>query len=173
MGRQIAIAASAADEEAFLKWLSESTDIQLLRSHVPSEQDLWVDHFLPFKAEDHYYLWNKKYAWNPNVCTTDDGAEFYVQNTDQGPVLEFRRTNVDRFLASPLTATGRIYWGAYNKQKGFITWFDKVLRRIRKTGTPLKVYSSTVYCQPDLWQQLQTRQHGVTGWDGQWKGSRK
>jgi hypothetical protein len=78
MGRQIAIAATSADEESLLSFLHQSAEIRLFLPCAATIEALWVDRFAPFgRYHTQYFIWNKAYAWNPKgalknnlvVCT--------------------------------------------------------------------------------------------------------
>lgn len=164
MGQQIAIAATAVDEESLLGFLRESAEIQLFLPCAPTVEEIWVDHFAPFGPyHTQYFIWNKAYAWKPrfgkiNADVKGHGGWPYVLDPCHGPVIEFDRTNVDRFLKRDLATGqyGRIYWAKYNRQKGFAKWFEAILRWVRRNGENLyPELSYGVYCLPDalrLWQ---------------------
>ena len=160
MGRHVAFAASTADEKWLLQFLQESTDIQIFASSALSIEELQVDEFAPYGPNaTQYRIWNKKYSWKPKYAKTVADAEgrhwFFVENADQGPVIKFSRTNIERFLQKDLATHqyGGIWWGSYNRQKGFAKWFDAIVRCIRKNGENLcPELSFAVYCLPEAWQ---------------------
>jgi hypothetical protein len=164
MGQQIAVAATSVDEESLLAFLRESAYIQMFRPSAATVEDLWVDRFAPYdQYHTQYFIWNKAYAWKPEFGWVNEDVEGhggwrFVSNRLRGPVIEFDRTNVDRFLNTDLATVqyGRIYWAKYNRQKGFVKWFEAILRWVRRTGTNLHPKSSYgFYCLPDalrLWQ---------------------
>jgi hypothetical protein len=164
MGQQIAIAATAADEESFLAFLRESAEIQLFLPWAATVEELWVDRLAPYGPyHTQYFIWNKAYAWKPKYGRANEDVEGHggwrsVFDKLQGPVIEFSRTNVDQFLKADLATGqyGRVYWAKYNRQKGFKKWFEAILRWVRRNGVNLYPKSSCgVYCLPDalrLWQ---------------------
>jgi hypothetical protein len=167
MGQQIAIAATAVDEGSLLAFLRESADIQLFLPCAATVDELWVDRFAPYGPyHTQYFIWNKAYAWKPKLGRVNAGVKGhgnwpYVSDADHGPVIEFSRTNVDRFLETDLATVqyGRIYWAKYNRQKGFAKWFEAVLRWVRRNSVNLSPKSSVgVYCLPDAWRLWQTRE---------------
>lgn len=160
MGRHIAVAASALDEDLFLAFLRETAEIQLFRYFASNQEELWVDRFAPFGPnDDTYFIWNKSYAWKPKFKSTETGDQVYIENNTHGPVLKFRRTHLSSFLTKDLDvgAHGGIYWAKYNRQKGFLAWFDSIVRWLRRRGHNLCPRSSSaVYCLPDafrLWRE--------------------
>lgn len=166
MGRHVAFATSAADEESLLQFLRASTDIQIFASFAPSSEELQVDGLAPYGPNAmQYAIWNKKYAWKPKYGRVDPevgghGGWFFVENTDQGPVIKLSRTNIEGFLQKDLATHqyGGIWWGAYNRQQGFAKWFDAIVRWIRKNGQNLcPELPFAVYCMPDAWQLWQAR----------------
>jgi hypothetical protein len=164
MGRQIRVAASLLDEDLFLGFLRESADIQLFRSFAPTQEELWVDQFAPFgPMEIQYFVWNKRYAWKPKYKRTQAGDASYIEDKLHGPVIEFCRTDMEGFLTKNLVVGtyGRVYWAQYNRQKGFLSWYDNITRWVRRTGenlcpgTPLGVY-----CLPGalaLWNEREKK----------------
>ena len=119
MGRHVAFATSAADEESLLQFLRASTDIQIFASFAPSSEELQVDGLAPYGPNAmQYAIWNKKYAWKPKYGRVDPevgghGGWFFVENTDQGPVIKLSRTNIEGFLQKDLATHqyGGIWWG--------------------------------------------------------------
>ena len=164
MGQQIAIAATAVDEDSLLAFLRESADIQLFLPSAATVEELWVDRLASYDPyHTQYFIWNKAYAWKPKFGRVNEDVEGqggwpFVDNNLQGPVIEFDRTNVDRFLKTDLATCqfGRLYWAKYNRQKGFVKWFEAILRWVRRNATNLNPKSPLgIYCLPDalrLWQ---------------------
>jgi hypothetical protein len=167
MGQQIAIAATAVDEESLLAFLRESADIKLFLPSAATVDDLWVDRFAAYDPyHTQYFIWNKAYAWKPefgrvNKDVEGHGGWRFVCNRLQGPVIQFNRTNMDGFLKTDLATSqyGRIYWAKYNRQKGFAKWFEAILRWVRRNATNLHPKSSYgIYCLPDALRLRQSRE---------------
>lgn len=162
MGRQIAVAGTAADEGAFLEYLRGTADIRIFRSAAPTVEQLWVDGFAPFGPEDtQYFIWNARYAWKPKYRWSDGGGWFYVENRHQGPVIEFDRTDIEGLLTKDLAvgAYGRIYWYGSNRQKGFAAWYEGIVRWVRRTGNNLWLGGPFgVWALPDAWRLWQARE---------------
>lgn len=160
MGRAIAVAASNVDEALFLAFVRETADIKIFRSFAPTTDELWVNDFAPFGPnEDRYFLWNTRYAWKPKYRRTEPPTYAYIEAKDHGPVLSFRRTDMKAFLEKDLAvgAFGGLYWGQYNRQKGFLKWYEAIVRWVRQTGENLCPGSaSAVYCLPDALRLRQT-----------------
>ena len=132
MGRQIALIASETDEQAFLTYLRQTSSIQLFRSSAASEAELWVDSFPPYNPlETQYFIWNTAYTWRPHIIEGEAGV-CHIDLPTHGPVIEFQRTNMGAFLKSgpsdTWNAKGRIYWAQYNRQKGFLKWYEAIVR---------------------------------------------
>lgn len=160
MGRQIAVAATAADEGSLLDFLRASADIRVFRSAAPSVEQLWVEEFDPFGPEDtQYFIWNADYAWKPKYRQSDGGGWFYVENALQGPVIEFDRTDIEGLLANlAVGAYGRVYWYGSNRQKGFAAWYEGIVRWVRRTGHNLWPGGPFgVWALPDAWRLWQAR----------------
>jgi hypothetical protein len=166
MGQQIAIAATSADEDSFLGFLRETAEIQLFLPCAATVEELWVNGFAPFSPyHSQYFIWNKSYAWKPkfgqvNEDVSGQGGWPFISNPCNGPVIEFSRTDINRFLKKDLATGqhGRIYWAKYNRQKGFAKWFDSILHWVRRNGENLYSKSSYgLYCLPDAWHLWQAR----------------
>lgn len=161
MGRRVDFAASALDEDLFLEFLRGSADIQLFRSFADTEEQLWVEQLAPFgPTETHYYVWNMKYAWKPKFRRSLNEEKVYIEDKLHGSVLHFTRTNLACFLAKDLDvgAYGGVYWAKYNRQRGFLLWFESIVRWIRQTGLNLRPGgNSAVYCLPDALRLWRTR----------------
>lgn len=149
-----------------LHFLRDSGDIEILASFAPSIEDLHVDQFAPYGPDaSQYKIWNKKYAWTPKYGRVHpevegNGGWFFVENSDQGPVLKISRTNIEGFLEKDLATHqyGGIWWGKYNRQQGFMKWFDALVRWVRKNGQNLcPDLPFAVYCLPDAWKLWQSR----------------
>jgi hypothetical protein len=166
MGRHIRFAASTPDEKMLLQFLRESTDIQIFASFAPSIEELQVDQFASYgPGAMQYSIWNKKYAWKPKYGRVrpevkGKGGWYFIENADQGPVLKVSRTNVERFLEKDLATHqyGGIWWGRYNRQQGFLKWFEAIVRWVRNNGQNLRRdLPFAIYCLPDAWQLWQGR----------------
>ena len=168
MGRQIAIFASEQDEQDLLTYLRETTSIQLFVRAADSETELWSETFAPYSfASSQYFIWNKAYAWRPPVkrdtpVSEGGSGKWYVELPGHGPVIEFDRTDMERFLeAGPEPGcfwNGRIYWAQSNRQKGFAKWFDGIMRWVRRNGRNISPWPTGAwYCLPDayrLWEKV-------------------
>jgi hypothetical protein len=160
MGRQIAIIASEVDERMLLAYLRETAEVWLFARTAPSEAELWMDAFPPFNPiQSQFYIWNTAYAWRPRI--TKHGGWCSVDLPGHGPVIEFQRTDIRAVLESAPNPSwighGRIYWAQYNRQKGFLRWYDGLTRWVRRHGHNVSpVRTSAWYCLPDaykLWQE--------------------
>lgn len=66
MGRQIPIAATLLDKNAFLAFRRDFTTIRIAESAAPSTPELWIDRFsTEFAPHRQYGIWNTEFAWQP------------------------------------------------------------------------------------------------------------
>jgi len=167
MGRQVAVIASPVDEQSFLSWLRTTAPIQLFSGVASTKSGLRTETFAPFcDSSTQYFIWNEEYAWRPKILRGDPARNngqpwCRIDLPDHGPVLEFDRTDMQAFLRKGceqgLHVPGRLYWGQYNRQKGFMKWYESIVRWVRKNGVNVSPCSSWAwYCLPDayrLWQE--------------------
>jgi hypothetical protein len=161
MGRQIQIAATPVDEERFLAFLREGTDIAILECFSVSREELWVESFSA-SLQDHrsYCIWNKAFAWEPeynqvrNARPSSRNGLWYVSNKEVAPVIDFHRSDV------PARKYGRIYWvkdfaapdGLSYDVAGLGVWYDGIAKWIRKHGKRKQGDRLSPYFLPDAWR---------------------
>jgi len=142
MGRQLAVDISEAEEQAFLAFLRESADVQIIRTFASAPDALVIDRFDPRGPGNWtFYLWNKEFPWQPRLARTSDDlpeAErrglYYFSNTNVAPLLEYSRR-----VPGARLADGRIYWAKHfsapNELKydveAFSAWYDRAARWLR------------------------------------------
>jgi hypothetical protein len=142
MGRQIAVALSEEAEDAFLKFLRQTAEIQLILPFAETKDALFVDQVEP-RGSHHWshYIWNKTFPWQPEFAQTrsdlppDRRGRYYVSNKSAAPILEYSRHNFD-----VPASRGRIYWSKYFSAPdgpaydvdSFERWYESVVRWLRK-----------------------------------------
>lgn len=168
MGKQTAAAMTDEDEMLFLEFLRGLSDIKLLESSAPTEEAIWVDHFLP-REQGHrqYYIWNTTFPWKPEfgrVTHDRSGTRqgwYFISNSLQAPLLEYDRHDFDDQLGH---GTGRVYWAKYFAAPdvlsydvdAFNKWYMKVVRWIRKNGKQKSKGTLNPYYLPDAWTKYGT-----------------
>jgi hypothetical protein len=166
MGRQIAIAMDAADEQLFWNHLHSIANISVFRSWSPSEDP--VGSFVVDRGAHTFYILNRAFPWQPKFERVD-----YRDKETGEPGFYFRI--VDRhaplviYSRHPLSATnpggtGRLYWSKYFVSQpgqllydveGFDKWFNALMRWTRKNGVRIKHGLYDVWSLPGARQQIE------------------
>lgn len=161
MEQQIDFIATQVDEEAFLAFLRETTEIGIMEGFADSKEALWVQSFTP-ELEDHrhYDIWNKAFAWEPKYQQVTQSrkpclnGKWFVANRHTAPVVQFSR--FDPTKGKP----GRLYWakgitapkGAGYDIDKFGEWYQTVLQWVRDNGKQER--ESSPYVLPDAVKQM-------------------
>lgn len=162
MGRQIALAATRADEQVFLAFLRGTAEIAILESFAETQDKLWVDNFSP-QLNGHwtYTIWNKSFSWEPAYKRIGNKSVdpsmigwYYTSNRDTAPIIEFSRSDIAH------NKFGRVYWakdfaapqGLVYDTDRFSKWFDDIVRWVRKAGRRDK--KTGVYFLSDAFQRF-------------------
>jgi len=164
MGKQTAIALTEKDESLFLDFLRSTAPIRIYRTTAPSEDLLEIDAFPPRGPEEWMYLIsNANFPWSPELDRVPDNAPVvshrgwaYIANRHIAPVIEYSRHDFESSLSY-----GRIYWaksfaapdGLSYDQDSFNTWYQKVVRWLRKNGQRKSNDPYSVYYLADAWIQ--------------------
>ena len=166
MGRQIQIAATQGDEDAFLSFLRDTAAVRIFGSFAATPEALWVDTFDPnLTGHWGYSIWNTTFSWKPEYSQVTrardpkQNGHWYVRNKQTAPVIEFSRSDVAH------RRYGRIYWAkefsaphglAYDVD-AFSKWYDLIVRWIRKNGQRDKTDHHSPYFLPDAWKTRMTK----------------
>jgi hypothetical protein len=165
MGRQIQIAMTRIDEDAFLRFVRKTAEIRIFGIFTQTQDLLWVNSFdETLTGHWIYSLWNLKFPWDPTYGQVTrakdpkDNGKWYVSNTNVAPIIELTRSAVDE------RKYGRLYWGKdFSAPKGlgydveaFGKWFDMVIRWVRKNGQRDRTDRSSPYFLPDAWKNRKT-----------------
>ena len=162
-GRQIAVAMTGKDEEAFLSFLQSTADIQILVSPAETLEGLSISELTPRKTgRMQFFIWNKKFAWAPDVAPTTAGS-FYVRDIGRAPVLEYGRDP----LRLGSGDQGRLYWSkgltvggqyehkqypySYDAQE-FEKWYELVVSWIKTNSKRKDSGKLPVYYLPGAWR---------------------
>jgi hypothetical protein len=162
MGRQIAIALTQVDEAAFLAFLRSQADIKLIEGFAPSPSELWVESFSPeWTGHFMYHIWNQHFPWVPTYGQTRSDPYhqgnlgwYYIDNLSNAPVIEFSRSDVAR------RKHGRLYWSKFFSAPedldydvdSFSTWYDSVVRWIRRNAAGKVKHAWVTWFLPDAWR---------------------
>ena len=160
MGKQTAIALTAADERAFLTFLRSTAEVKLILSSAPAVESLWVDSFDCVQGWGQFRIWNTAFAWSPEYGTVTmdpSGAHNgyrFVSNVSTAPLLEYTRHNFQNSRG----AYGRIYWDTYYSgvaydSLAFSRWYSAVVRWLRKNGKQAWKGALNTYYLPDAWKK--------------------
>lgn len=162
MGRQIALIASPADEQALLAYLRECGPIQLCVRAAKTAADLWLDDFPPFDPlgpRCQYFIWNQAFDWSPKLIQQTAEGGGLIDEIWAGPVIEFTRTVIlDQPTVDNGICRGRIYWAQENTHDGFVAWYQRVAGWVRHNGENLSTRGVACYYLPDalrIWQDRQ------------------
>lgn len=162
MGRQIALVASPADEQALLAYLRASGPIQLFVRAAAKAADLWLDDFPPLdptRPRYQYFIWNKAFEWSPQLVQQTAEGGGMIDDIWAGPVIEFVRTAVkDPLTVNQEICRGRIYWAQENSHQDFAAWYQRVVGWVRRNGENLSTRGVACYYLPDALRIWQTRQ---------------
>lgn len=169
MGRQIQVALTPIDEEAFLSFLHNSANIVLLESFSKDIEGLWKNSFEPERfGHWQYYIWNKAFAWKPEYEQVGERAYYpehigwyYVTNTEAAPLVEFCRSDVYQ------SKYGRIYWAKYFSAPNgldydveqFTEWYDKIVRWIKRSAAGNIKDGLVIHFLPDAWRIRQEQKN--------------
>lgn len=160
MGRQIQVALTYEDEQLFLSFLKEASEIVLLESFAPTKEGLWKELFEQ-QVQGHwtYRIWNKEFPWEPEYGQSTSGT-YYVSNKGAAPLIEFTRSDIGQ------GKYGRIYWAKYFSAPNgldydvdkFSKWYDSVVKWIRKSAEhKMKNGSVNTYFLPNAWGKHRLR----------------
>ncbi len=156
MGRQIAVAMLPEDETRFVQFLRSTTEIRLFRWSAPSPSQLEV-FGTELGNERSFYIWPTAFKWEPEfsqfgeIAVPESRGRFYLRNTSAAPLLEYSRHGFE-----PGQAYGRLYWsktfaapvGLDYDSAVFETWYERVVRWVRKNGQRYKAERSGPYYLP-------------------------
>jgi len=167
MGRQTAVAMTDEDERAFLAFLRETGDIQLLESFAPTPEDLRVDAFVAREEPGHwqYHLWNPAFPceFEYGQVTADPTGSHqgwhYIARPSYLPLIEYGRHNFQTVSGG---GCGRVYWAKCRTPGGdfgydfeaFKEWYGQVVRWIRKNGRQFEKGAYYPYFLPDAWARF-------------------
>jgi hypothetical protein len=163
MGKQTAVALTAADEADFLGFLRSRAEVKLLASSGPSVEALWVEAFEPKHGHGEFYGWNTEFQWIPEygtVTADPTGARNgyrYIRNSATAPLIEYTRHNFQGARAT----YGRVYWcksstashGSDYDAVAFDKWYSSVVRWLRKNGKQAERGVLNPYYLPDAWRR--------------------
>lgn len=164
MGRQLQVLMDTSDEELFISFLRETTNIQIIESFAPTVDELWVEEFNSRFAGHHSYdIWNRAFEWLPDYGTVGPRAHDprhigwrYVANKSAAPLLTIRRSNPSS------GESGRLYWakdfatphGPRYDAVAFGKWVDAIWRWIRKQGRKISELPLSPYVLPGAAEKL-------------------
>ncbi len=140
MSRQIAVAMAPEDEQVFLAFLRETTEITIYHSWSPLPEA--TDVLSSDIAASPFWFHNGAFPWQPQfqqVNYTDQSTgqpgQYFRVVTDSAPLVEYSRHPLQ--AESPMVS-GRLYWAKPAKASydaaAFDAWFLAIARWIRKHG---------------------------------------
>jgi hypothetical protein len=134
MGRQLEVSLSEDQEREFLAFLRSTTNLQIIRSFAPTQEELFVTSFEPRAVGNFaYYLWNREFEWAPLFAMTrTDPPSSYVSNKADAPLIEYSRYTMH--------GLGRIYWAKHFSAPdglaydvgAFEAWYNSVVRWLKR-----------------------------------------
>lgn len=163
-GRQIAVAMTEDDEQAFLAYLRTTTDIEIFVAGAATPAQLHLAE-LPSRSsgQKQFLFWNTAFPWQPEVAPTTVGT-VHLANTYIAPLIEY-----DRHPLSPSSRDlGRLYWsksiapGGQYEFKGlpyaydaraFNTWYEQVVTWVKKHSHSKRSGRLAVYYLPSAWRE--------------------
>jgi hypothetical protein len=179
-GSQLAVVMTPRDELAFLDWLRQSADVQVLALDADSVDHVWLQALPPPgrnpRLHHGFVLWNRAFDWTPEIRPLALGAG--VVNAARAPVIEYRRqpgsaTSPDEgrlFWSRSITPGGGHFWqgGEYSYDaEQFQQWWQHVADGVRQRAHALQRDNAPpMHYLPDAWAR---RQGGgvlgrVAGW---------
>ena len=135
MGRQIQVRFDPADQDAFLEFLRDGSDIEIYRSRSPDISPL--RHFPQETGLRCYWIHNLAFPWTPAF----QRYEFF--DNDSGQTRVFFEPDYSKAPLVEFIPGMRIYWSkTFTAQlselrydvEAFDRWFDKICRWVRRTG---------------------------------------
>jgi len=159
MGRQIAIVATINDENKLISYLSSIADIVLIDYFADTEANLLSNTLnSTFPTSNTYFIWNKDFKWNYQIGTNVYG-KYYITNKNDAPLIEISRQGGNS------RGDGRIYWAKYFSAPNGITydidkfssWYETVIKWVRKNSAGKVKESWTTYYLPEAWQDYQEK----------------
>jgi hypothetical protein len=169
VGRQIAIVASPVDEQSLVDFLREAGPIQLCLQGAGTKAELFPKAIPPLDPpRSQLFIWNQQYRWTPKLLHPTPKGGGLIENIYEGPVIELGRVLLDNFSVERgcCLGRGRIYWAHRNRQKGFLAWYERLIRWIRKNGTNLSKRGRACYCLPDALRIWEARDSAPRSGDG-------
>jgi hypothetical protein len=161
MGRQLQIAATTKDEISLLSFIHSIDKIRVFRFHTRDMDGIWIlDWQNDLPPCDSLSVWPQSFPWTPEFkqtsgkrCPKESRGLFYISNTQQAPLLEIMRSNLEQHRF------GRIYWAGKPSSSmacgydadGFSKLADKIWNWIRRQSYRVPNSKNSPYFLPDAW----------------------
>lgn len=164
MGKQTLIALTEKDEAMFLEFLQSTAPIRIFRAFASSPELLEIQNLPPRSSNEWQFLIsNENFPWEPTLGRVLDHAPviehrgwYYIADRSTAPAIEYLRHNFE-----VPHSNGRVYWAkSFASPDGlgyditsFNSWYQKVVRWLRKNGHRHSNDPYSVYYLPDAWVQ--------------------
>jgi hypothetical protein len=133
MGRQIHISVLPEDVEQLLTHIKSRHPVVVAKrdDYDPKVKPLAL---LPTGETDLFMLWNRDLL--PQITrrriNRKDGSRYYTADEQAEPILEFSVSLLRQWRNRLGLTQGRIYGVFDNKSQDFVTWYEQIVRYIRK-----------------------------------------